>query len=75
MALGAGYFDELRCRVTGAEPNVPLEGVRLSRERMYADSSKAESELGYRATPVTPALERAVMWYRRSASSSYDALR
>jgi dihydroflavonol-4-reductase len=66
LALGAAYFDELRCRVTGSEPNVPLEGVRLSRERMYTDSSKAQRELGYRATSVTTALERAVAWYRQT---------
>jgi nucleoside-diphosphate-sugar epimerase len=47
----------------GCEPNVPLEGVRLSRERTFTDSSKAQGELGYEATPVTTALERAVTWY------------
>ncbi len=66
LALGAAYFDELRCVVAGSEPNVPLEGVRLSRERMYADSSKAQAELGYQATSVKPALERAVTWYREA---------
>jgi hypothetical protein len=33
---------------------------------MFADSSKAEGELGYQATPVTTALERAVTWYRQT---------
>ncbi len=70
LALGAAYFDELRCRIMGCEPSVPLEGVRLSRERMFTDSSKAEGELGYQATPVTAALERAVTWYRRSGMAS-----
>jgi dihydroflavonol-4-reductase len=66
LALGAAYCDELRCVIAGSEPNVPLEGVRLSRERMYADSSKARTELGYEATSVKPALERAVAWYRQA---------
>jgi dihydroflavonol-4-reductase len=66
LALAAGYLDELRCRITGATPAVPLEGVRLSRERMYADSSKAQRELDYSATPVRAALERAVRWYRET---------
>jgi dihydroflavonol-4-reductase len=66
LALGAAYFDELRCRVTNSEPNVPLEGVRLSRERMFADSSKAQGELGYEASPIKTALERAVSWYREA---------
>jgi nucleoside-diphosphate-sugar epimerase len=33
---------------------------------MYADSSKARGELGYQATSVTTALERAVTWYRQN---------
>jgi dihydroflavonol-4-reductase len=68
LTLAAGYADELRCRVSrGAIPNVPLEGVRLSRERMYADSSEAERDLDYRPTPVRDALERAVTWYRENS--------
>ncbi len=66
LALAASYVDEMRCRITGATPAVPLEGVRLSRERMYADSSKAQRELDYSATPVRAALERAVTWYRET---------
>jgi dihydroflavonol-4-reductase len=65
LALTAAYADELRCRLNpSAVPNVPLEGVRMSRERMYADSSKAGRELGHAPTPVYQALERAVAWYR-----------
>ncbi|HEX3671636.1 MAG TPA: NAD-dependent epimerase/dehydratase family protein [Candidatus Cybelea sp.] len=64
LALAAAAVDELRCTLTGANPDVPLEGVRLSIERMYADSSKAQRDLGYQATPARAALERAVAWYR-----------
>jgi dihydroflavonol-4-reductase len=64
-ALAAGYMDELRCRIlTNATPVVPLEGVRMSRERMFVDSSKAQRELGYRAGSVRDALSRAIAWYR-----------
>jgi dihydroflavonol-4-reductase len=41
--------------------------VRLARLPMYFDSSKAERELGYRAGPIEPALERAVRPATRSA--------
>jgi dihydroflavonol-4-reductase len=65
VALGVAYADELRCRVQrGAQPSVPLEGVRMSRERMFADSAKAQRELDFRAGSVRDALERAVRWYR-----------
>lgn len=66
LALTAAYIDEMRCRFTSATPDVPLEGVRLSRERMYADSSKARDDLGYAATPVRAALERAVEWFAKN---------
>jgi dihydroflavonol-4-reductase len=66
LALAAGYFDEARCALRGGEPAVPLEGVRLARERMYADSTRARADLGYRPSPVEAALERAVTWYRQA---------
>lgn len=64
LMYAAAYVDELRSRVTGATPFVPLEGVRMSRERMYVDSSKAQRELGINARPVRDALVSAVEWYR-----------
>lgn len=57
--------DELRCRlVRGAQPQIPLEGVRMSQELMFADSSKARAELGFTPGSVRDALRRAVDWYR-----------
>ncbi len=65
LALAAAYVDEMRCRLQpDSTLQVPLEGVRMSRACMYADSSKAMRELGHRPTPVRAALERAVAWYR-----------
>lgn len=64
VALSVAALDEARCRVTGAEPRVPLEGARMGRLRMHVSSDKAQRELGYRASPVAPAVERAVAWYR-----------
>jgi dihydroflavonol-4-reductase len=68
LALAAGYFDELRCAICGGTPNVPLEGVRLARQRMYADPSKALGDLAYTPTSVRAALERAVRWYREAGA-------
>lgn len=64
LMFAAAYLDEARCRLTGATPFVPLEGVRMSRERMVVDASKAVHELGVPVLPVEAALERAVQWYR-----------
>jgi len=64
LMFAAGWIDEVRCRITGATPFVPLEGVRMSREQMFVDSSKARRDLGIEARPVRAALARAVAWYR-----------
>ena len=65
VALGIAYLDEARCRLNKrARPFVPLEGVRMSRERMFADSSKAARELNFHPGSVRDALERAVQWFR-----------
>lgn len=71
VLLAVGHADELRCRMNGsAKPAVPLEGVRMSRERMFADSSKAARELDFHPAPVRDALERAVRWYRERSYSA-----
>ena len=63
VALAAGYADELYSRMVGREPQIPVEGVRMSRHKMFVESNKAERELGYKPTPVEAALERSVRWY------------
>ena len=63
VALAAGYADEFFSKLTGREPQIPVEGVKMSRHRMFVASEKAEKELGYRPGPVEAALERAVRWY------------
>ena len=65
VALTAAYIDEARCRLQkSARPAVPLEGVHLSRERMFADNAKATRELGFTPGPARDAFARAVEWYR-----------
>jgi len=69
LALTLGWADEFRCQLFRngkggmAAPLIPLEGVRMARHHMYVSCAKAQSELGYEATSVTAALERAVRWY------------
>jgi dihydroflavonol-4-reductase len=66
LALAVGYADEWFSRLTGREPQIPVEGVKMSRHRMFVASTKAESELGYTSGSVEAALERAVRWYESS---------
>jgi len=62
-ALAAGYASEAFARISGREPPVPLEGVRMARHRMFVDASKAQRDLGFVPGSVEGALERAVRWY------------
>lgn len=63
IALAAGYADEWFSRLVGRKPQIPVEGVKMSRHRMFVSSDKAERELGYQPTSVEAAFERAVRWY------------
>ncbi|HTS13658.1 MAG TPA: hopanoid-associated sugar epimerase [Candidatus Limnocylindrales bacterium] len=63
VALAAGYADEWFSRLTGREPQIPVEGVKMSRHRMFVATDKAERELGYKSGSAEAALERAVRWY------------
>jgi dihydroflavonol-4-reductase len=63
VALAAGYADQWFSYVTGREPQIPVDGVKMSRHRMFVESDKAERELGYRPSQVEAALERAIRWY------------
>jgi len=63
VALAAGYADQWFSRLAGREPQIPVEGVKMSRHRMFVESDKAARELGYQPTSVEAALGRAVSWY------------
>ena len=65
VALVAAYSDQLISRIVGREPQIPIEGVKMARHRMFVQSDKAEIELGYKPGPVEPALARAVDWYQQ----------
>jgi dihydroflavonol-4-reductase len=60
VAFGA----ELAARVTGSEPFVTLDGVRMSRKKMYFTSETASREFGYNPRPGREAIVDAVSWFR-----------
>jgi dihydroflavonol-4-reductase len=63
VAYAAGWVDMGVSRLLNREPQIPLEGVRMSRHRMFVDATKAERELGFAPGPIEAALDRAVSWY------------
>ena len=55
---------EAWAKLSGRSGRVTLEGVRMSRKRMFFSSDKAVRELGYRWRPPALAFEDAVRWFR-----------
>jgi dihydroflavonol-4-reductase len=63
-ALGIAHVDQFFSgTLLGKEPQVPVEGVRMARKRMFFDGTRAIRELGMPQSPVELALERAVRWF------------
>ena len=48
----------------GAEPQVTVDGLRMSKKKMYFDSQRARTELGYRFRPAAAAIAAAVEWFQ-----------
>lgn len=49
----------------GPEPQATVDGLRMSRKRMYFSSARAIRELGYRPRPAQDAIAAAVRWFQR----------
>jgi dihydroflavonol-4-reductase len=55
--------NELLARVTGKEPFLNREGLRLAATPMFFDDSKARRELGYQSRPHAETLADAIDWF------------
>jgi dihydroflavonol-4-reductase len=51
-------------RLTGREPFVTLDGLRMARHKMFFSSAKATRELGYAPRPAEQGLADAIAWFR-----------
>lgn len=58
------YLAEGWARVSGTEPRVTVDSVRMARKQMFFSSAKAQQELGFRARPAEQALRDAIEWFR-----------
>ena len=63
LAFAAACAETFVARLSGREPQIPIDGVRIARHNMFVDCGKAARDLGFSAGPVAPALGRAVRWY------------
>lgn len=63
LPLSVAWIDERILAPLGKTPDVPLDGVRMARQRMYYDASKAVRELGLPQSSLSTALKDAVDWF------------
>jgi len=54
---------ELMGRITGKEPFLTKDALKMASHHMYFSSAKAERELGYAARPYAQALKDALDWF------------
>jgi dihydroflavonol-4-reductase len=67
LILPVAYFAEGWARLFGrAEPLITVDGVKLSKKKMFFSSERAERELGFRPGPVKEALRDALNWFRQN---------
>ncbi|WP_375390927.1 hopanoid-associated sugar epimerase [uncultured Sphingomonas sp.] len=62
------WANEVRARITGVEPFLTLDGLRMAKHAMFYSSGKARAELGYRARPWREAVADAVGWFRSTGA-------
>ena len=65
VAFAAGAVDQtFSGALLGREPRATIETVRMGKKKMWANSAKAERELGWKIIPADAALRRAVDWFK-----------
>ena len=58
------YVSELIARITGKEPMLTVDSLKMSQHRMFFSSAKAKRELGYTTRPWRLAVADAVNWFK-----------
>ena len=54
---------EALARITGKEPLLTADALRMSRYRMFFSSEKAKRELGFQARAYRQGIEDALAWF------------
>ncbi|MGH8124357.1 MAG: hopanoid-associated sugar epimerase [Rhodanobacteraceae bacterium] len=66
VLLPVAHVAEAWAHLSGHQPTITVDGVKLARHKMYFTSRRAETELGYRARPAREALADAIQWFREN---------
>jgi dihydroflavonol-4-reductase len=62
LPIAAGA--EAIARFTGREPFATMDGVRMSKKKMFFSSARAVEELGYAPRPARQAIADAIAWFK-----------
>jgi dihydroflavonol-4-reductase len=62
LAFGAEAF----ARLSGKEPFLTVDALKMSKYFMYFSSAKAKAELGFQARPFVRGIEDAIRWFRQA---------
>ncbi len=73
LAFGVACVSETVSYVTRSAPRVPLSGVRMARQNMFFDPSKAIRELGLPQTSADEALRDAARWFQQNGYVRHHA--
>ena len=60
------YVTEAIAQFTGKEPMLTRDGLKMSKNKMFFSSAKAERELGYTARPYAEGVRDAIAWFRQA---------
>jgi dihydroflavonol-4-reductase len=65
--LSLAYLDAAVAKlISGREPRIPPDGVRMARKKMFVDPLRAIKELNLPQTSPHIALEKSVNWFRKN---------
>lgn len=60
------FAAEAVARLTGKEPFLTADALRMAKHHMFFSSAKARRELGFAARPYVKGLEDALAWFRKA---------
>ncbi len=64
LPLSAAWIDETILTQFGKTPNLAIDSIRMSKQKMYYSAEKAITNLGLPQTSLDQAIDSAVKWYR-----------
>ncbi len=64
IPYGIAWFDEKILAPFGKKPTIALDGVKMSKQKMFYNATKAVKELDLPQSSIDLALQEAVTWFR-----------